>query len=457
MKDLEIQMPSVKELEEVVLGACLIEREAISQVAPLLTPEMFYQEVNRTLYTAILELYKNDGMIDILTVTEALKRMGKLDEIGGPYTVTSLSGKVASTAHLSTHIALVREYYLRRTLIEGLRQQLTNAIDLQVDFMDTIVETQALIDRLLNDNPAQDGLKDMEEVMNLTMSDMERRIRLNQQGITGISTGLKELDEMNGGWQGGESTVLAARTGVGKTALALHFALTAAQNGHKAVIFSLEMQANRLGDRMLLSRSDLPAWNFKKGLLDNSQVAAAQHTAGELTQYPITVQDDGNLTMDNICMTAKYLYSKQQCDIVFIDYLQFCRPEHAGRTREQEVAEASRKAKALAKQLNIPVVLLSQLNRDADSRPSQVPRLSDLRESGSIEQDADLVILLYRPSTLSIPTDKETGFPTEGLGVGIVAKNRNGQTGKFYFGHNPEMTKIGDYMPPAGWIRKNAR
>lgn len=457
MKEQEIQMPSVKELEEVVIGACLIEREAISQVASMLTPEMFYQDTNRLLYEAILELYKNDGVIDILTVTETLRRMGKLEQVGGPYQVALLSGKVASTAHLGTHTALVKEYYLRRVLIKGLHQQLCHAIDLQVDFMDTIMETQSMIDSLMNDNPAQNGLKTMEEVMKLTLTDMERRIQFNKQGVTSIPTGLDGLDNMNGGWQGGESTVLAARTSMGKTALALHFALTAAQNGHKAVIFSLEMHACKLGDRMLLSHSNLPSEEFKKGILSELQVTEARQAAGELGQYSITVQDDSNQTMESICMTAKYLWSKGQCDIVLVDYLQFCRPDHAGRTREQEVAEASRQAKSLAKQLNIPVVLLSQLNREADNRPDQVPRLSDLRESGSIEQDADMVILLYRPAVLGIPTDKSSGYPTEGLGVGIVAKNRNGQTGKFYFGHNREMSKIGDYIPPAGWIQKNSK
>lgn len=457
MKEQEIQMPNVKELEEVVLGACLIERDAISQVAPLLTPEMFYIENHRTLFSAILKLYKNDGVIDILTVTEALKRAGKLEEVGGPHTVAALSGKVASTAHLHTHLAIVREYYLRRLLISGLHKLLGMAMDLQVDFMDTVGETQLLVDRLMEDCPAQNELKDMGEVMKLTISDMERRIALSQQGVTGIPTGLSELDEMNGGWQGGESTVLAARTGIGKTALALHFALTAARNGHKAVIFSLEMPAKHLGSRMLLSQSNIPAKKFKKGLIDEQQEAMARHAAEVLADYPITVQDDGNQTMESICMTAKYLHSKHRCDIVFIDYLQFCRPERTGRTREQEVAEASRKAKALAKQLDIPVVLLSQLNRDADSRPAQIPRLSDLRESGAIEQDADMVILLYRPALLKISVDKESGYPTEGLGIGIVAKNRNGETGKVYFGHNPEMTKIGDYIPPEGWFKKNAK
>ena len=190
MKEQEIQMPSVKELEEVVIGACLIEREAISQVASMLTPEMFYQDANRILYEAILELYKNDGVIDILTVTETLRRMGKLEQVGGPYQVALLSGKVASTAHLGTHTALVKEYYLRRVLIKGLHQQLCHAIDLQVDFMDTIMETQSMIDSLMNDNPAQNGLKTMEEVMKLTLTDMERRIQFNKQGVTGIPTGL---------------------------------------------------------------------------------------------------------------------------------------------------------------------------------------------------------------------------------------------------------------------------
>lgn len=457
MKGTDFQMPSVKELEEVVIGACLIEQNAISKVASTLTPEMFYHEKNRILYTAILDLYKNDEVIDILTVTEAVKRMGQLEAIGGPYHIVSLSGKVASSAHLPTHVMLVYEYHQRRLLIEGLHEQLRQSLDLQTDFMDVVIGTQKLLDRLQENTPTQDGLKEMDEVMALTLNEMERRISLNKKGITGIPTGLNGLDEMNGGWQGGETTVLAARTGMGKTALALHFAKTAAMNGHKVVIFSLEMLASQLGNRLLLSQCDVSALRFRQGTLSEEEAALARHAAEELKKYPITVQDDGSLTMDSICMTVKYLWSKQKCDFVLIDYLQFCRPDQPGRTREQEVADASRKAKALAKQLNIPVVLLSQLNRDADNRPLQVPHLSDLRESGAIEQDADMVILFHRPAKMGIPTDKETGYPTEGLGIGHVAKNRNGQTGKFYLGHNPEMTKIKDYEPPFGWIRKEPR
>lgn len=450
-------MPSVKEVEEAVLSSCLTDSLAIRQASSELTPEMFYHDRNRFIYEAILALYEADEPVDLLTVVEALKRSGRLEEAGGPYTVTYISGQMKSTAYLSTHIALVKDYYLRRTLIEGLRKLLSQAIDLQTDFIDTAMELQKLVDRILDNAPTQNELKDMDEVMRLTLSSMNHRIEHNRHGLTGIPTGLSELDELNGGWQGGECTVLAARTGVGKTALALHFALTAARSGHHVVIFSLEMQADRLGDRMLLSRSSLPANRFRKGTLDEAEQNEALQTAGMLRQYPITIQDDGSQTMESICLTAKYLWSKQRCGMVLIDYLQFCRPEHTGRTREQEVAEASRRAKTLAKQLNIPVILLSQLNRDADNRPNATPHLNDLRESGAIEQDADMVILLYRPAMLHIPTDKESGYPTEGLGVGIVAKNRNGQTGRFYFGHNSEMTKIGDYIPPIGWIRKNTR
>jgi len=457
MKEQEIPMPNVKEVEEAVLSSCLTDPAAIRRVGSELTPAMFYHDRNRFIYEAILTLYKADEPVDLLTVVEALKRTGRLEEAGGPYAVTYISGRMTTTAYLSTHIALVKDYYLRRTLIEGLRKSLSQAIDMQTDFMDTTMELQKLVDRILDNAPTQNELKDMNEVMRQTIDAMKHRIEHNRQGITGIPTGLNELDELNGGWQGGECTVLAARTGVGKTALALHFALTAAKSGHHTVIFSLEMQADRLGGRMLLSRSNLPANRFRKGTLDETQQEEACRTAETLRQYPITIQDDGSQTMESICLTAKYLWSKQQCDMVLIDYLQFCRPEHTGRTREQEVAEASRQAKTLAKQLNIPVILLSQLNRDADSRPNATPHLSDLRESGAIEQDADMVILLYRPAMLHILTDKESGYPTEGLGIGLVAKNRNGQTGRFYFGHNPEMTKIGDYIPPAGWIRKNAR
>lgn len=228
---------------------------------------------------------------------------------------------------------------------------------------------------------------------------------------------------------------------------------------HAVAVYSLEMQGERLADRWLLSASDINPYRWRTGIPNPHEVAEAHTTAAELARLPIHVDDSTSISMDHVRSSARLLKSKDACDLIIIDYLQLCdmSTKQVNRNREQEVAQATRKAKLLAKELHIPVVLLSQLNRESENRPGGRPELAHLRESGAIEQDADIVILLYRPAMLHIPTDRESGYPTEGLGVAIVAKQRNGETGNVYFGHNQSITKFYDYIPPMEYLNKYAK
>ena len=447
--------PHAPELEEAVIGACLIEQEALPLIADKLRPEMFYDDHHQLIFAALMAMYHAGKKIDILTVKEELARRGNLDAIGGPYAIVQLSSKVASSAHIEYHAQIIHQKYLAREMVVGFNKLLTCAMDETIDIDDTLIDAHNLLDRLEGESGHNAHIRDMETLMADTMEEAERRIA----GVTGIPTGLTELDKKTGGLQDNDLIVIAARPSVGKTAFALHLARHAALAGNAVAVYSLEMQGERLGDRWLMAACNINPYRWRNGIPNPQEVAEARTTASGLAQLPIYVDDSSSVSMDHIRSSARLLKSRKQCDMIIIDYLQLCdmSTKQVNRNREQEVAQATRKAKLLAKELHIPVVLLSQLNRESENRPGGRPELAHLRESGAIEQDADIVILLYRPAMLHIPTDRESGYPTEGLGVAIVAKQRNGETGNVYFGHNQSITKFYDYVPPMEYLNKYAK
>ena len=451
--------PQAPEIEEAILGACLIEQEAMPLVADTLRPEMFYSMRHQVIYAALLAMYQAGMKIDILTVKEELAHRGKLEEAGGAFGITQLSSKVATSAHIEYHMQIVHEKYLRREMILGLNKLLACSLDETMDIADTLIDAHNLLDRLEGEFGHNDHMRDMDALMTDTMEEAEQRIAKSVNGITGIPTGLTDLNRMTSGLQNGELIAIAARPSVGKTAFALHLARQAAMQGHAVAVYSLEMQGERLADRWLLSASDINPYRWRTGIPNPHEVAEAHTTAAELARLPIHVDDSTSISMDHVRSSARLLKSKSACDLIIIDYLQLCdmNTGQKNRNREQEVAQASRKAKLLAKELNVPVVLLCQLNRESEGRPGGRPELFHLRESGAIEQDADVVMLLYRPALARLTTDRESGYPTEGLGVVIVAKQRNGDTGNAYFSHNPSLTKITDYTPPLEVLLKQAK
>ncbi len=447
------------EIEEAVIGACLIERTAMPMVADRLRPEMFYIPRHCVIYSAMLAMYHAGTQIDILTVKEELTQRGKLDEAGGPYGIVQLSSKVASSAHLEFHARILHQKFIRREAVTGLNKLLACAMDETMDIDDVLTDARGLLDRLEGEARTADRMRDMQRLMEDTMAEAEGRAAKSVNGVTGIPTGLKDLDRMTSGWQNGELIVIAARPSVGKTAFALHLARSAAEAGHAVAVYSLEMQGERLGDRWLLSAGDINPYRWRTGIADPHEMAEARTAAASLARLPIYVDDSSSMSIDRVRASARLLQSRKACDLIIIDYLQLCDMSTGqnNRNREQEVAQATRKAKLLAKELNVPVILLSQLNRESENRPGGRPELAHLRESGAIEQDADIVALLYRPALARLAADRESGYPAEGLGVVIVAKQRNGETGNAYFGHNPSMTRIADYVPPMEYLLKNAR
>lgn len=451
--------PQAPEVEEAIIGACLIEQDALPLIAGKLRPEMFYVMRHQLIFSALLAMHQAGTKIDILTVKEELARQGKLEDAGGPYGITQLSSKVASSAHIEYHAQIVHEKFLRREMILGLNKLLACSLDETIDIGDTLVDAHDLLDRLEGESGHHSNMRDMDTLMADAMTEAEGRIARSVDGVTGIPTGLTDLDRMTSGLQNGELVVIAARPGVGKTGFALHLARNAAMAGYAVAVYSLEMQGERLADRWLTGASNVSAGHWRGGTVSAQEMAEARAVAAGLARLPIHVDDSTVVSMEHVRSSARLLQSRNECGMIIIDYLQLCDMSSGqnNRNREQEVAQAARKAKLLAKELNVPVVLLSQLNRLSEGQIDRRPELSQLRESGAIEQDADMVMLLYRPALARVTTDRESGYPTKDLGVAIIAKQRNGETGNVYFSHNPEMTKITDYVPPLEYLQKHAR
>ena len=440
----EILNPHDDDLESVILGACLTETTAMVLVGDKLSPEMFYETKFGEIYSALLSMYHSGKAIDLVTVRAELASRGKLEAVGGAYELVRLAGRVASSAHLEYHALILRQMYIRR----------------EVDLSDALADLHRLAGHLESGAVSDNCLRDMERLMQDTLEQMDKRVENNRNGITGIPTGLRELDRLTAGWQQGDLNIIAARPSVGKTAFALHLALAAGRAGKHVLVNSLEMQGERLGDRWLCAQAaNVDAGHLKTGQLDAGERQQALEAARLLSALPVYVDDNPKMSMDHIRSSALLQKSKGRCDLLIIDYLQLCEMKSGqkNRNREQEVAEASRKAKLIAKELDIPVILLCQLNRECEMRADKRPALSDLRESGAIEQDADVVMLLYRPALYGLTSERRSKFPSEGLGMVILAKHRNGETGDVYFGHNPAMTKIGEYVPPTEWMMRNAK
>ena len=376
--------------------------------------------------------------------------------------ITDINGQFQLSVETGTKMLVVSYVGMKTQEIRVPRREKELKIVLipeTMDIDDSLVDAHNLLDRLEGEFGHNNHMRDMDELMTATMVEAEGRIANNKNGVTGLPTGLADLDRMTSGLQKGELVVVAARPGVGKTAFALHMARSAAMAGYAVAVYSLEMQGERLADRWLTAVSEISARHWRSGTVSQQELVEARTTAADLKRLPIHVDDSTSVNMEHIRSSARLLQSQHACDAIIIDYLQLCdmTTGQNNRNREQEVAQATRKAKLLAKELNVPVVLLSQLNRESENRPAGRPELAHLRESGAIEQDADVVMLLYRPALARVTTDRESGYPTEGLGVVIIAKQRNGETGNVYFRHNPEMTKITEYVPPLEYMLKHAK
>ena len=439
--------PQAIDLEEAVLGSLMLEREAINKVIGLLSAECFYKESHQEIFRAINQLYSRNEPVDILTVGSELRANGKLEISGGPFYITQLTSRVASSASIEAWVATVVEKYLARELIKASTDTIRKAFEDSTDVFDLIGEADLAISKV-NEYSARGGsFNHVSKSSSKSIEAAKRREKLRKDGKTsGTNTGLKELNELTGGWQPSDLIIVAGRPGMGKTSLMLKFVLAAAQANVPVCAYSLEMSDERLSDNLLLAVSNIDKDKFKNGFMSQDDWSDLSYSKQELDKYPIYIDSNPSVSMRYIKANSIVMNRKVQCGLVLIDYLQLVdvTSDERNRNREQEVAKASREAKIIAKRLNIPVILLCQLSREVEKRTDKKPQLSDLRESGAIEQDADVVLFIYRAEYYGF-TEDSAGNSVKGIGKIICAKNRNGATRDVKFRYNESMTKIGDY------------
>ncbi|MEM7551784.1 MAG: replicative DNA helicase [Bacteroidota bacterium] len=423
--------PQAVDLEEAVLGALMLEKDALTAVIDILKPESFYKEQHVEIYRAIVELFNKSEPVDLLTVTQELRESAKLEMVGGAYRITELTTKVNSAANIEFHARIISEQAIKRELIRISSEMQKNAFEDTTDVFDLLDSTeQALFS--ISESHIKKNYADMRSIMTEAIKEIEAR-KKHKDGLTGVPSGFTALDRVTSGWQKSDLIIIAARPGMGKTAFVVSAMRNASVDFEKPVaIFSLEMSSVQLVNRLISAEAELESEKIKKGNLAEYEWQQLITKTARLSDSPIFIDDTPALSI--LELRAKCRRLKQQHDIqmIIIDYLQLMSGEgsrlgsgSAG-NREQEIASISRALKNIAKELEVPVIALSQLSRAVETRGGDKrPQLSDLRESGSIEQDADMVMFLYRPEYYGI-TEDEMGHPTNNLGEVIIAKHRNG-------------------------------
>ncbi len=414
--------PQAIDLEEAVLGAMLLESGCIDTVLAILKPESFYKLENQIIYRAIKELKDINRPVDLLTVTNQLKKSGKIEEVGGPVYVTGLTSTVASSAHVDVHAMIVQDKFIQRELIRISSEILTMAYDESEDPLDIISNFNLNISNLLADNQVENAVH-IQIPLKARLAEIEQ-ISKNKEKLIGIPSGLSNLDRSTAGWQNSDLIIIAARPSQGKTAFSLFSSLQSSSYGFPVAFFSLEMSKPQLIDRALSTMSNISPLKIRTGRIEDHEWEQIEYLGvRKLENLPFYIDDTPALSLTQLRAKVMQLYKKHKIKLVVIDYLQLMRGE--GDNREQEISSISRGLKALAKEVNIPIIALSQLNRAADGKR---PVLSNLRESGAIEQDADMVIFIHRPEKYGQMTD-ENSRSTKGLVELIIDKQRNGPTG----------------------------
>jgi len=421
--------PQAVELEKAVLGAMLIDKRGVDEAVDLLEPEVFYLPEHQEIYATIDSLFKEGKPVDIFTVTDSLKSRGTLQQVGGEYYLITLSNIVASAAHTEYHARIILQMYVKRRLIEISGEIIEKAYDETVDVLNLLDKAEQELF-----NVAKDSLKKGSTVMSSVVADVKKQLEelAKQEGLSGISTGFPSIDDYTSGWQNGELIIIAARPGMGKTAFVLSMARNMAVD-HKVpvAIFNLEMTSDQLIKRLFSIETEIPGEKFRSGKLSDMEWTLLNNKIDKIADAPIFINDSSMLSVFDIRTQARKLKSQEEIGIIIIDYLQLmtAHTNNKSGNREQEISTISRNLKSLAKELNIPIIALSQLSRKVEERADKRPLLSDLRESGAIEQDADIVSFIYRPEYYKMEL-WEDDTPTQNQAEFIIAKHRNGKTGE---------------------------
>jgi len=419
--------PQAIELEEAVLGALMLDNEALSDTIDILKPEYFYKMEHQKIFDAIIVLFNESKPVDILTIIEQLKKSGELESIGGAFYITQLTNNVASSANTEYHARIIVEKFIQRSLIQISSTIIKDSFDETIDVFDLLSNAEQELFSV-TEGSLRKSYSKMSELISSAINNIEE-LKNKEDGLSGVPSGFSRLDRVTSGWQKSDLIIVAARPGMGKTALALTMCRNIAIN-HKTPIgiFSLEMSTDQLVNRLISSESEIPSNKLRKGNLEEYEFVQLHEKIKDLAEAPIYIDDTPGLSVFELRAKARRLVKNHGVKIIIVDYLQLMT---AGGNkignREQEISTISRSLKGIAKELKIPVIALSQVNRGVESRTStsKRPILADLRESGAIEQDADIVTFIYRPEYYKI-YEWENSDDSRGQAEIIIAKHRNG-------------------------------
>ena len=431
--------PQATDLEEVVLGALMLEKEAVNEVIDILTPEAFYLDKHQKIFAAIKDLFGKSEPIDILTVTNELKQRGDLEMVGGAYYISRLTNRVVSAANIEYHARIIMQKHIQRQLILISSDMIHEAFEDTTDVFDLLDKAENNLFQI-SENNLRRSYDSMQDLVSKAIKEIQNAKNADDK-LRGVPSGYTELDRITQGWQKSDLIILAARPSMGKTAFALNLARNAAVNFNRPVaFFSLEMSSVQLVTRLISSETSLTADKLRSGDLAEYEWQQLNTKVTPLTDAPIFIDDTPQLSIFELRAKCRRLKQQHDIQMVFIDYLQLmtAKGSDKGFSREQEISTISRSLKALAKELEIPVLALSQLSRNVEQRPgSKKPILSDLRESGAIEQDADMVLFIYRPEYYKNEADAED--KPKGYSIINIAKHRNGSLG------DVELKFVGQY------------
>lgn len=417
--------PQAIDMEEAVLGAIMLEKEAIITVIDILKPESFYKDVHQKIYAAIISLNLRELPVDLYTVTEELRSNDELDNIGGPVYLTQLTSKVVSAAHVEFHAKIVAQKFIQRELIRVTSEIQGRAFDDSNDINELLDFSENELFQI-----AEGNIKREVSPLNIVLKEAVHEIEeasKREDALIGVPSGFTKLDRLTSGWQRSDLIIVAARPSMGKTAFALSMARNMAVDHKKSVaVFSLEMSAVQLVNRLIVAETELPSNRIKNGRLKEDEWKQLESKIKTLEDASIFIDDTPAISVFELRAKCRRLTAQHKLDIAIVDYLQLMTgPREAG-SREQEVSSISRSLKSISKELNVPIIALSQLNRSVEVRGgNKRPQLSDLRESGAIEQDADMVLFIHRPEKYGFTT-LDNDMPSKGIAEIILAKNRNG-------------------------------
>ena len=445
--------PQALDLEEVVIGAMMIDKKGVDEVIDILSPDSFYKEAHKFIFEAIFKLFENSEPVDLLTVSSQLKKDEKLDLVGGDFYLISLTQKVSSSAHIEFHARIILQKYIQRSLIKISNEIIEDSYDESKDVFDLLDRAESKLYEV-----TQGNIKKSSETAQELVIQAKKKIEeiSNKDGLSGIPSGFDKLDKLTSGWQESDLIIVAARPGMGKTALTLSMARNIAVNHNIPVaFFSLEMASVQLITRLISSETGLSSEKLRTGRLEKHEWEQLNVKVKALEKAPLFIDDTPSLSIFDLRAKARRLSSQHGIKLIVVDYLQLMTAGggQKGGNREQEISMISRNLKALAKELSVPVIALSQLSRAVETRGgSKRPLLSDLRESGAIEQDADIVSFIYRPEYYKIDEwDDEERTPTEGQAEFIVAKHRNGGLDSIrlkFIGHLGKFDNLDDFDSP---------